>query len=41
VLRLAAEVDSICLHGDTPDCLEFAELVVKTLLDAGYGVGAA
>jgi UPF0271 protein len=41
VLRLASEVDSICLHGDTPDCLEFAELVVKTLLDAGYGVGAA
>jgi UPF0271 protein len=41
VLRLAPEVDSICLHGDTPDCLEFAELVVKTLLDAGYGVGVA
>lgn len=41
VLRLATEVDSICLHGDTPDCLEFAELVVKTLSDAGYGVGAS
>lgn len=39
VLRIAPSVDSICLHGDTPDCLEFAELVYKTLLDAGYGVG--
>lgn len=39
VMRLAPKVDSICLHGDTPDCVEFAELVYKTLLDAGYGVG--
>lgn len=39
VVRLAPQVDSICLHGDTPDCLEFAELVTKSLLDAGYGVG--
>jgi UPF0271 protein len=40
VLRLATTVDSICLHGDTPDALEFAELVTKTLRDAGYEVGA-
>ena len=39
VLRLAPEVDSICLHGDTPHCLEYAELVFKTLVDSGYGVG--
>lgn len=39
VLRLAPQVDSICLHGDTPDCLTYAELVVKTLRDAGYGIG--
>lgn len=39
VLRLAPEVDSICLHGDTPSCLEFAETVFRTLTDAGYGVG--
>jgi len=39
VLRLAPRVDSICLHGDTPNCLEFAELVYKTLKDAGYEVG--
>ena len=39
VLRLAPKVDSICLHGDTPNCLEFAELVDKTLIDAGYEVG--
>jgi UPF0271 protein len=40
VLRLAPNVDSLCLHGDTPGCLEFAELVRKTLLDAGYEVGS-
>ena len=40
VLRLASQVDSICLHGDTPDVLEFAELVTKTLRDAAYEVGA-
>lgn len=39
VLRLAPEIDSICLHGDTPDCVEFAEFVVRTLTDAGYEVG--
>ena len=39
VLRLAPEVDSICLHGDTPHCVEYAEMVFKTLVDAGYGVG--
>lgn len=39
VLRLASEVDSICLHGDTPNCLEFAEMVYKTLIDHGYEVG--
>lgn len=40
VLRLAESVDSICLHGDTPDALAFAELVTKTLRDAAYEVGA-
>jgi UPF0271 protein len=39
VLRLAPVVDSICLHGDTPNCLTFAEMVFKTLVDSGYGVG--
>jgi UPF0271 protein len=39
VLRLAPEVDSICLHGDTPNCVAFAELVYKTLVDSGYGIG--
>ncbi|MBI5708312.1 MAG: LamB/YcsF family protein [Armatimonadetes bacterium] len=39
VLRLAPEVDSICLHGDTPGCLEFAEMVHRTLEDSGYEVG--
>lgn len=40
VLRLADQVDSICLHGDTPGCVAFAELVFKTLVDAGYEVRA-
>ncbi len=40
LLRLAPVVDSICLHGDGEDALAFAELVCKTLLDAGYEVGA-
>lgn len=40
VLKLAPRVDSICLHGDTPNALEFAERVYKTLVDHGYEVGA-
>lgn len=40
VLRLADHVDSICLHGDTADCTEFAELVYSTLIDAGFEVRA-
>jgi UPF0271 protein len=40
VLRIAPNVDSICLHGDTPDALEFAELVKKTLRDASFEVSA-
>jgi 5-oxoprolinase (ATP-hydrolysing) subunit A len=40
VLRLARTVDSICLHGDTPNCLEFAEMIRRTLEDAGFEVGA-
>lgn len=39
-LRLAAEVDTICLHGDGSDCVEFAELVYETLGEAGYAVQA-
>jgi UPF0271 protein len=39
VLLLAPEIDSLCLHGDTPGCLEFAEMVTRTLVDAGYEVG--
>ncbi len=40
VLRLANEVDSICLHGDTPDCVEFAEQIYATLVEAGFEVRA-
>jgi UPF0271 protein len=38
VIRIAPFVDSICLHGDTPDCVEFAEVVFRTLVDEGYEV---
>lgn len=38
-LRLAKEVDSICLHGDTPGCLEFAEMIYAALVDDGFAVG--
>jgi UPF0271 protein len=40
VVRLAERVDSICLHGDTPGCVAFAQMVRRTLEDAGYEVGA-
>lgn len=39
VRKLAPKVDSICLHGDGPDCVEFADVVRKTLIDEGYEVG--
>lgn len=39
LLELAPKVDSICIHGDTPNCLELAELVLSTLRDGGYEVG--
>lgn len=38
-LFLAERVDSICLHGDTPGCVAFAEKVYATLVDAGFEVG--
>lgn len=39
VLVLAERVDSICVHGDSPGCVEIAELVRRTLEAAGYEVG--
>lgn len=40
VLRLADEVDSICLHGDGDHCIEIAKLARATLEEAGWTVGA-
>jgi UPF0271 protein len=40
VLQMAPHIDSICLHGDTPNCIELAGLVLKTLQDARYEVSA-
>jgi len=39
VSSLARTVDSICVHGDTDGCVEFAELVYRTLEQNGYEVG--
>lgn len=39
ILDLAPKVDSLCLHGDTPGCLGYAEFVIRVLRDAGYQVG--
>lgn len=38
-LMLAPKVDTLCLHGDTPGCLEFAEAVARALRDAGWELG--
>ena len=35
-VRLAASVDSVCLHGDSPDAVEHARAVRRALLDAGF-----
>lgn len=40
VLVLAERVDSICVHGDSPGCVEIAALVRSTLERAGYEVVA-
>jgi len=39
VLRIAPKVDSICLHGDTPGCVEIARSVRDALESARYEVG--
>jgi 5-oxoprolinase (ATP-hydrolysing) subunit A len=39
VLRLAPQVDSLCLHGDGNHALEFAELVTRALRDNGFEIG--
>jgi UPF0271 protein len=36
---LAERVDSICIHGDSPGCVEIAALVRRTLAASGYEVG--
>lgn len=36
---LAARVDSLCLHGDTPGCVTFAESIREALTKEGFEVG--
>jgi len=38
-IRLAETCDSLCVHGDSPDCAHKLEVVVRALIDAGYEVG--
>lgn len=38
-VELARTVESLCLHGDTPGCVEFCQMVRSTLEDAGFEVG--
>ena len=39
-VRLAASVDSVCVHGDSPGAVAHARAVRRSLEDAGYGVRA-
>lgn len=39
-LVLAEKCDSLCVHGDSPQCVETLEAVVRTLVDHGYEVTA-
>lgn len=39
-LRLASEVDSICIHSDTPGAPEIAAAVRKRLIQKGWEIGA-
>ncbi len=39
VVTLAERVDSICVHGDSPGCVEIALHVRRTLEGAGFEVG--
>lgn len=38
-LRLAGQVDSLCVHGDSPDALALVRSVRAALVDAGHEVG--
>lgn len=40
VLRLAPNCRSLCIHGDTPGCVEIAQMVRKSLLDEGWRIAA-
>lgn len=39
-LRLAPQLDSLCVHGDTPNCLEILSTVRSELMASGYEVVA-
>lgn len=39
VLGLAETCESICIHSDTPGCVQIAESVRSTLVSAGYQIG--
>lgn len=39
-LQLASRVDSICIHGDRPDCVKVVEAVRRVLFGRGFEVAA-
>lgn len=39
VLRLAPSCQSLCVHGDTPGCVEILDMVRKVLTDEGWRIG--
>lgn len=39
-IRLAGDVDSLCLHGDTPGAVAFAHAVRRRLEDQGWEIGS-
>jgi UPF0271 protein len=40
VLRLAPLCSSLCIHGDTPGCVEIAQMVRRSLMDEGWRIAA-
>ena len=38
VLRLSPSCRSLCIHGDTPGCVEIAQMVRKSLQDEGWRI---
>ena len=40
VLKLAPLCSSLCIHGDTPGCVEIAQIVRRSLMEEGWRIAA-